>query len=172
MKSNKKISQIIKILLISLFGLISIFLLLLLKSKSIPNPTIDPLLYIYALFVLLFYIFRMIGALLYKGSFDRVINGHERNINGFEPSVTFVVPCLNEEHVIANTIAKCYQADYPKDKMEVIVINDGSLADSWQTSESAGGTPRQANSGCVSEPIAGQEYQGRLCWLSNHKWQC
>jgi len=44
----------------------------------------------------------------------------------YEPKVTCVIPCKNEEMAIFNTISKCYDADYPRSKLEVIVINDGS----------------------------------------------
>lgn len=44
----------------------------------------------------------------------------------YEPKVSFVIPCKNEEAAIGKTIQKCFTADYPKDKLEVIVINDGS----------------------------------------------
>lgn len=44
----------------------------------------------------------------------------------YEPSVSFVIPCKNEENSIAETIEKCFESDYPKEKFEVIIINDGS----------------------------------------------
>lgn len=44
----------------------------------------------------------------------------------YEPTVTFVVPAKNEEDNIAETIRRFSLVDYPKDKIEVITINDGS----------------------------------------------
>jgi hyaluronan synthase len=44
----------------------------------------------------------------------------------YEPTVTFVVPAKNEEDNIAETIRRFSQVDYPKEKIEVITINDGS----------------------------------------------
>jgi len=46
--------------------------------------------------------------------------------NGYEPTVSFVVPAYNEEDAIQETIERIYQINYPKNKMEVIVINDAS----------------------------------------------
>jgi hyaluronan synthase len=46
--------------------------------------------------------------------------------NGYEPVVTFVIPTKNEEMVIRQTIDRIYAVDYPKEKIEVIAINDGS----------------------------------------------
>ena len=44
----------------------------------------------------------------------------------YEPTVTFVVPAKNEEDNIAETIRRFGAVDYPKEKIEVIAINDGS----------------------------------------------
>jgi len=46
--------------------------------------------------------------------------------NDYEPTVTFVVPAMNEEDVIKITLEAIYKVDYPKEKLEVITINDGS----------------------------------------------
>lgn len=46
--------------------------------------------------------------------------------DSYQPSVTFVVPSKNEEDNIAETIRCFARANYPKEKMEVIAINDGS----------------------------------------------
>ncbi|OFW59900.1 MAG: hypothetical protein A2W01_11955 [Candidatus Solincola sediminis] len=46
--------------------------------------------------------------------------------NDYEPSVTFVVPAMNEGGAIKKTLEYIYQADYPREKIEVITINDGS----------------------------------------------
>lgn len=44
----------------------------------------------------------------------------------YEPSVTFVVPAKNEEDNIAETIRRFGEVEYPNEKIEVVVINDGS----------------------------------------------
>lgn len=44
----------------------------------------------------------------------------------YEPTISFVVPAKNEEDNIAETIRRFAQVDYPKNKIEVIAINDGS----------------------------------------------
>ncbi|MBI5644832.1 glycosyltransferase family 2 protein [Candidatus Kaiserbacteria bacterium] len=44
----------------------------------------------------------------------------------YQPSVTFVVPAKNEEENIRETIRRFGQVEYPREKVEVIVINDGS----------------------------------------------
>ncbi len=43
-----------------------------------------------------------------------------------EIPVTILVPCFNEESTIVGTMESIFQLDYPKDKLQIIVINDGS----------------------------------------------
>lgn len=42
------------------------------------------------------------------------------------PSVSMLVPCWNEEKTVAGTIESLLALDYPKDKLEIVVIDDGS----------------------------------------------
>jgi len=44
----------------------------------------------------------------------------------FEPRVTVIVPARNEEKNISQCINSLYNLDYPKDKLEIIAINDRS----------------------------------------------
>src|SRR3989344_2548468 len=45
------------------------------------------------------------------------------------PFVTVAVPAFNEQEVIASTLRSIFNQDYPKDKLEVIVVNDNSSDD-------------------------------------------
>lgn len=42
------------------------------------------------------------------------------------PSVTFLIPCWNEQDSVINTVNSVLALDYPKDKFHVIAIDDGS----------------------------------------------
>ncbi|MGA2435022.1 MAG: glycosyltransferase [Bryobacteraceae bacterium] len=42
------------------------------------------------------------------------------------PGVSILVPCHNEEKVIAHTIRALLALDYPAEKLEILIINDGS----------------------------------------------
>lgn len=44
----------------------------------------------------------------------------------FAPTVTVLVPSHNEEYVLGNLLKRIVEFTYPKDKLEVIVIDDGS----------------------------------------------
>ena len=52
----------------------------------------------------------------------------EDNINSRRvwPEITIVIPVYNEEDCLNRTISKLYEVDYPKDKLKVICVNDGS----------------------------------------------
>ncbi len=45
---------------------------------------------------------------------------------GYRPFVSVIIPAKNEEGSIQKTVAEVYASDYPKDKLEVIVVDDGS----------------------------------------------
>ena len=42
------------------------------------------------------------------------------------PSITVAVPCWNEEKTLAGTLDSLLNLDYPKDKIHIIVVDDGS----------------------------------------------
>lgn len=42
------------------------------------------------------------------------------------PAISIMVPAHNEERVIASTIDRLSKLDYPSDRLEILVINDGS----------------------------------------------
>lgn len=50
---------------------------------------------------------------------------HHIDVN-FEPPVALIVPCYNEGYVIQQKIKDCLALTYPKSKLEIIFITDGS----------------------------------------------
>jgi hyaluronan synthase len=51
---------------------------------------------------------------------------HPRYKKDYEPTVSFGVPALNEGENICETIVRIAESDYPRDKFDIIAINDGS----------------------------------------------
>jgi hyaluronan synthase len=128
-KENRSIfSRISYSFCLIILGFITLFFIVVVKSKSASEFWSDPLLLIYTIFVTSFELSRLAGAMLYRYSYSKILlsAGEENLKEPFEPMVSYVIPCKNEEASIAKTIDKCFQADYPKDKLEVIIINDGS----------------------------------------------
>ena len=48
-----------------------------------------------------------------------------KNIREF-PTVTIIVPCFNEERTVGDTIRSLLDLDYPKEKLSIIAVDDGS----------------------------------------------
>jgi len=42
------------------------------------------------------------------------------------PKVTIGIPAYNEARTIEKTVNSILQSDYPKEKIEIIIVNDGS----------------------------------------------
>ena len=57
--------------------------------------------------------------------FDKGIKPKKEKLKSF-PLVTIAIPAYNEEKTIEKTLKSALGLDYPKDKMEIIVVNDGS----------------------------------------------
>lgn len=49
----------------------------------------------------------------------------------YYPTVTITVPCYNEEKTIGKTVASLLSLDYPKDKIKLFLIDDGSRDNTW-----------------------------------------
>jgi hyaluronan synthase len=81
----------------------------------------DPLFASYSIAVVIYVLGRFFLALLYRPVPDR----------GYRPTVSVIVPAFNEEQGIVGTIESCLSVDYPKDLLEVIVVNDGSTDGTW-----------------------------------------
>src|SRR5882724_10887602 len=53
-------------------------------------------------------------------------------ISGYEPTVTVVIPLFNEGPSIYDTIVSLTELDYPKDKLDIVVVDDCSTDDSYE----------------------------------------
>ncbi len=56
----------------------------------------------------------------------RIYDGPKELPKEMLPSVSIIVPAYNEEQTIADCIESLQKIDYPKEKYEIIVVNDGS----------------------------------------------
>jgi hyaluronan synthase len=104
-------------------AVITLFLTIVLKSKTVAIYKTDPLVFAYAIFITFFQLSRVLGAMLFEGVSKKTV---PEELGRYRPFVTFIIPCKNEGPAIGKTVDKCFAADYPRDLFEVIVINDGS----------------------------------------------
>jgi biofilm PGA synthesis N-glycosyltransferase PgaC len=82
-------------------------------------------------FGVVFYAFLGYGIVLYLIVKLNKIFGRQQNTvdSAFEPPVTIVIPCFNEAEVIADKIVNTLSLNYPREKLKIIVIADGSTDD-------------------------------------------
>ena len=92
------------------------------KDFSVGQLVQDPVFYGYSLLVSAYVMARFLLAPFYRPTPD----------TGFRPSVSIVIPAFNEEDCIEATIDACYAADYPSDKVQVVVVDDGSTDRTWK----------------------------------------
>lgn len=58
------------------------------------------------------------------------------------PPVTIVVPCWNEENTVAKTVGSLLALDYPKDKLHILLVDDGSVDNTWNEMQKFKDTPQ------------------------------
>ena len=58
---------------------------------------------------------------------------------GFEPEVSIIIPVYNEEKNIEGCIDSIINSGYPSDKMEIMVVDDGSTDSTIEKAEKIGG---------------------------------
>ena len=92
------------------------------KELSVTALFEDPLVYGYSIVITAYILARFALGLLYRPTPDL----------GHRPSVSIVIPVFNEGEGIHATVEACYEARYPRERLEVVAIDDGSTDDSWE----------------------------------------
>jgi hyaluronan synthase len=76
----------------------------------------------YTMVIACYFFSRFLFAAIYRAPRDA----------GLEPSLAIVIPAFNEGEAVLRTIDSCCMIAYPPDKVEIVVINDGSTDDTWE----------------------------------------
>ncbi len=119
---NAKTSQVYRrppravTLAITAFIIILLSLVVYLKIINLQFFWYQPFVNTYSILVGAFILSRFLLAAFYRPPPDV----------GYEPTVTVVVACRNEEGSIEKTIGRAYREGYPHSKLDVVVVNDGS----------------------------------------------
>ncbi len=58
------------------------------------------------------------------------------------PSIAIIVPCWNEENTIKGTVDSLLALDYPKDKLTIVLVDDGSTDNTAAVMDTFIGTPQ------------------------------
>ena len=58
------------------------------------------------------------------------------------PTVSIIVPCWNEEKTVGGTVHSLLDLDYPKDKLKIMIIDDGSTDNTWQNIQQFSNNPQ------------------------------
>ena len=120
---------VIKLLIF--FTIISLLVIAWLSNLSIQRPRnsieidlffISLPLTLYSVLIFIYFPYRALLFFLYRPYTE----------NGYRPKLTIVIPAYNESENVKNSLISAIKAYYPKDKKQIIVINDGSVDDTLQ----------------------------------------
>lgn len=94
------------------------------KTKTIGGKLLLGLSYLLLIYQIIF-----IYYIIYKFSKYRAI----KSVSDSElPTCTVIVPAYNEEKLVLDTLRSLVANDYPKEKLQIIAIEDGSKDDTWK----------------------------------------
>lgn len=87
-------------------------------------------LYILAFFSLYTQVFFLMSFFEHRG---RMKSQEQRKVPDEKlPAVTMIVPCWNEEGSAYESIGSLFELDYPRDRLHVIAVDDGSTDGTWE----------------------------------------
>ncbi len=58
------------------------------------------------------------------------------------PTVSILIPCWNEETTLGKTVHSLLNLDYPKDKLKILIIDDGSTDNTWEVAQKFATNPQ------------------------------
>lgn len=102
---------------------LSVYVVVYMRQESLFYFMFDVPVFTYGIIASVFLISRFVFAFFY------------RNVPldpSFTPGVSIVIPCFNEEQWIEKTIQCAINQDYPQEKLEVILVDDGSTDKSME----------------------------------------
>ena len=108
--------QRLRYLAMSVF-LLAISLILLIKIENVYYFWYDVPLFLYSLAVGVYLVSRFAFAALYRTP---------KTQTGPPPTMTLVVSVFNEEENIRRTLTQALESDYPRDRLQIIAVDDGS----------------------------------------------
>jgi hyaluronan synthase len=102
-----------------MFFYLLVYVVLIIKVITFEELDNNILFGVYSIAVSVYILSRFALAYFYQPEFQEIQNK-------YQPTITFGIPSKNEGENIRETIIRIVQSDYPKDKFDIIAINDGS----------------------------------------------
>ncbi|MBU3669009.1 MAG: glycosyltransferase [Candidatus Taylorbacteria bacterium] len=89
--------------------------------------------YVFMFTILYFQVFLILTLIENKGFHkdQKLREEADRSDPSTKPSVTIIVPIWNEEKTVVKTVLSLLDLNYPKDKLKIMVVDDGSKDNSW-----------------------------------------
>ena len=94
----------------------------------------NSIVYVFLFLSLYFEVFLLITYLEKRGDIRDETFRLKQGVKKY-PTVTIMVPCWNEEKTISKTINSLLNLDYPKDKLKIMIIDDGSTDGTWNVAK-------------------------------------
>ncbi len=105
-----------------LYAIVLLYWIWIAKDTGLAAFFNDPFFYAYSLCVTFYVAARFAIAPFYRPTPD----------TGYRPTCSIVIPSFNEEDCIEATIDACLTSEYPPDRIEVVVLDDGSTDATWE----------------------------------------
>ncbi len=86
---------------------------------------------VYVFLFLTFY-FQVFILLTFFEERKTLLNTKIKTHLSYYPSFTMIVPCWNEEKTAEKTVDSLLEVNYPKDRLHVFVVDDGSTDNTWR----------------------------------------
>lgn len=105
-----------------LYAIVLLYWIWIAKDTGLAAFFNDPFFYAYSLCVTFYVAARFLIAPFYRPTPD----------TGYRPTCSIVIPSFNEEDCIEATIDACLTSEYPADRIEIVVLDDGSTDATWE----------------------------------------
>lgn len=90
-----------------------------------------------ALFFALFF-----EVILLISFFEKRPEGKTKTLPTRYPTVAILVPCWNKGATLAPTVHSLLELEYPKDKLSIVIIDDGSTDNTWEAAQEFAHNPQ------------------------------
>jgi cellulose synthase/poly-beta-1,6-N-acetylglucosamine synthase-like glycosyltransferase len=92
------------------------------------------IIYILLFISLYFEVFMLVTYLENRGDLKKEVFASHKNPTRY-PSVSIIVPCWNEESTLSKTVHSLLNLNYPKDKLDILIIDDGSTDNTFSVAK-------------------------------------